>query len=201
MDNPLSDTSLARLRADPHSEEQMLVEESQTQTRDRLIDAIIGPENDYLYIASHKHPGFYHGRFGGLSILRTVRELCSRVAGEVDTSDMSGADIAEAFESTTLDLPSQHLIATFALLPPRQRLEYSVGIALDHVLNTKECLDRAEFWQHVHSLYERDPEDYTDDDRSFLALVYSLMALGRRHDPDQAEQQLEPHPDRVVARG
>lgn len=92
-------------------------------------------------------------------------------------------------------------MATFALLPSRERLQKTVGIALNNVLNCKECIDREQLKRQVTHLYDRDPDDYTQEDRRSLGLIYALMALGRRHEPDDEELGANSGTEMLVLKG
>lgn len=92
-------------------------------------------------------------------------------------------------------------MATFALLPTRERCQRTIGIALNNVLNGKECIDRDQLKRQVQHLYDRDPDDYTQEDRRSLGLVYALMALGRRHEPDGENSGLKGGVEMLVLKG
>ena len=82
--------------------------------------------------------------------------------------EFTGQALVESFDTNLLDVPSANRMATFALLPSRERLQKIVGIALNNVLNCKECLDRDVLKRQVTHLYDRDPDDYTQEDRRAL---------------------------------
>ena len=178
------------------------LEEGGESTRNSLIDTVIRPEDDYIFVPSQRHTIAYHGRYGGLSTLRVVRNLCDTVTGPaLAPVDVGGSEMAEAFDTSLLDLPFSNDIAAFALLPPQGNLESTITIALNVALSCKEFLDRDELWRDIHSLYERDPEDHQDEDKSFLALVYALMALGRRYEPHKGTDIEVSAPDRATLKG
>lgn len=161
-------------------------------------------EDDYIVVSDAHDQSFYHGPFGGLSVLRTVRNLCGLSLGSSDGIQFvegPGAHMAEAFDSAALDLPSQNVLADFAILPSQRRLEHSISVALDKALNCKECVERSELWTAIQHLYRKDPRDYSESDRSMLALVYALLALGRRHDSDNTQLSPAGGSRRVVAKG
>ena len=161
--------------ADPESSDDR---GNQAEAKQSLLDTLIGPEDDHVMAADGIHGSRYYGHFGGLSVLQTVRSLCG--PGSLD-DDLAGISLAAAFDSSLLDLPARNHIAEFALLPPIEHLKETITTALDAALICKECLERDELWVPVEALYMRDPDDYDRADRSFLALVYALLALGRRH--------------------
>jgi hypothetical protein len=169
-----------------------------------LLDTLVGLEDDYIVVSNEYDRSFYHGRFGGLSVLRIVRNLCGLSHGDSDGVEVvegPGAHVAEAFDSAALDLPSHNMMADFALLLSHQRLEHSISIALDNALNCKECVDRSELWAAIQDLDEKDLRDYSENDRVLLALVYALLALGRRHDPGNTRSGPGVRSRRVVVRG
>lgn len=116
-------------------------------------------------------------------------------------SGLTGKALAEAFDSNMLDLPAYNHMATFALLPARERVDKMISIALDCALNCQECLDRQHLAQRITVLYDRDPEDYTAGDRRLLGLIYALMALGRRHEPDDSDTTMKPGAQMIILKG
>lgn len=170
---------------------------------DTLLNTLLGPEDDYVVVADETRSSLYHGQFGGLSVLRAVRDLCGHPTQVRGGSfvDITGTDMAEAFDSPYLDFPSHNHMAEFAILPSPQRLTNTITIALECSLTCKEFIDRDELWPQINALYAKDPEDFTRSDKSFLALVYALMALGRRHGPDETEHPEQRAPGRVIIKG
>lgn len=148
------------------------------------MDTLIGSEDDYVVVADQNHGSIYHGHFGGLTVLRSVRNLC--YSAENDSQDLrdglSGASLVEAFDSPYLVLPERHHVADYAPLPPVQRLTDTINTALDRALTCQECIERGELWYQIDALHQRNWETYTRADRSMLALVYALLALGRRYE-------------------
>lgn len=109
--------------------------------------------------------------------------------------EFTGQALVESFDTNLLDLPSANRMATFALLPSRERLQKIVGVALNNVLNCKECLDREQLKLQVTHLY------YTQEDRRALGLIYALMALGRRHEPVDEDEELNHGTEMLVLKG
>ncbi|KAK4497130.1 hypothetical protein PRZ48_011580 [Zasmidium cellare] len=187
------------LESDRQREE---VEESRENARGNLIDALTGPEDDHIFVSQADGATSFHGRLAGLSVLRTVRDLCTQVSGTTDMPfEFTGQALVESFDTNLLDVPSANRMATFALLPSRERLQKIVGIALNNVLNCKECLDRDVLKRQVTHLYDRDPDDYTQEDRRALGLIYALMALGRRHEPEDEDYEANHGTDMLVLKG
>lgn len=168
-----------------------------------MIDSFIGPEDDYIFTSgSGAHETTYHGEFAGLSMLRTIRDLCTKVAKLAKPpAELSGEAIAEAFDTSSTDPSSYNRVASLALLPSRERLNTMVSIALNHVMNAQHCIDRTKLDAQLQRLYDRDPENYTRADRRSLGLVYALMALGRRHDPDADKDSQQAGDDVVILKG
>ena len=108
---------------------------------------------------------------------------------------------AEAFDSNFLDMPSYNRLASFALLPSREKLQRTITIALDHALNCEEPVDRERLNGQIDDLYERNADDYTQENRRALGLVYALMALGRRYEPDVSDQDANRGPELLVLKG
>ncbi|QIW96677.1 hypothetical protein AMS68_002195 [Peltaster fructicola] len=172
------------------TDEQGAVQAVQSDVRDRMVESLIGPEDDHLYLSPDDQFNTFHGRFAGLSVMRTVRDLCDAVAGS--PGQQYGRALALSFDSSYPDIPTSNQMAALALLPSREVLEATISIALDDAMSCQECVDRAELQVQIERLYTRDPEDYTHDDRRALALIYALMALGRQCDFNVPPMPSEP---------
>lgn len=156
------------------------LQQGQSQARDRMIEAIVGPEDDHIYISPEDDINTFHGRFAGLNVLRTVRDLCDEVVG--NPGQGFGRSLALSFDSTYLDTSTYNQMASLALLPSREVLQSTISVAMDAAMSCQECFDRVALQAQIETLYTKDPEQYTPDDRRALALVYALMALGRQVD-------------------
>lgn len=109
--------------------------------------------------------------------------------------------MAEALDSSEFSLPPINGTIKLDVLPSWQRMESTVIIALDTALNCKEFIDRDELWLQIQQLYSKAPENFDEDDRSLLALLYALMAVGRQRDPDSPQLLQETMPRGIVVRG
>ena len=99
-------------------------------------------------------------------------------------------------------MPSRNTITGSAILPPSpEKLQDTISIALDSALNCMECIDRNELWPQIHDLYKKDPQHYEEHDKSILALLYALMALGRRYAPNMSSTLPEDGFRRVIVGG
>lgn len=184
----------------PFSGDEDVIEQSRSDARDRMIQTLVGSEDDHVYITPEDDVDSFHGRFAGLTVLRTVRDLAdtmARVPGH-----RYGKALAEAFDTTRVDLGCGDPLATFALLPSREMLQQSIAAALDGTLSCQECLDREELQTKIERLYTCDPEEYTLNDRRALGLIYALMALGRqRQGGDSSNSSSSIDAGYVVLRG
>lgn len=179
-----------------------MVLESQDTARRQVLDMLVGPGDDYVYRIPQSSSNLFYGRFGGLSILRTVGNTASRHRAATASMSSPGRDLVDAFESTVYFSPP---IATQArinsLLPSKQQVQEMTIRALTTALICHECLDHVAFARRLDRLYEVDPEDYLQDDKSFLTLVYALVALGRRFAPLSADDEVDETSDRVRYKG
>lgn len=148
------------------------------------IETLVSSEDDFVNLSPDSEVESFHGRFAALSLLRMVRELCDDVAG--GRNGQYGKAIAGAFDSNLLNVPLTNQIAYLALLPPREKTRDLIGVALNGALCSQEFIDRQRLHSQIERLYETVPEDYTQNDRQALSLVYALLALGRQRGTDPA---------------
>jgi hypothetical protein len=144
-----------------------------------LVETLVNPNDDFLYLNPSNSTQRFHGRYAGLSVLRRVRALCDSVSGSA-TNTAAGQDLVEAFDSLLLDPPMRTSFTTFAPLPDLERTRKLLEIALDEALCLQEYIDRVELWTSVQRLYTLDPSDLSRTEQKSLALLYALLAIGRR---------------------
>ena len=144
-----------------------------------LVETLVNPDDDFLYLNPSNSTQRFHGKYAGLSVLRRVRALCDSVSGSA-TNTAAGQDLVEAFDSLLLDPPMQTSFTTFAPLPDQHRTRKLLEIVMDEALCCQEYIDREEIWTNVQRLYTQDPSDLSRTEQKSLALLYALLAIGRR---------------------
>lgn len=179
----------ALLRQRPEEQSQMVLD-SQEFARDQMLDMIVGLGDGYVYRIPQTGSNYFYGGFGGLSALRAVSNTGFHGSG-MATAPSPGRDFVEAFETTSL-LPTTGVEArTCALLPSKQQVQNLAVHASRTALTCHDCLDFDDFTIKLDRLYTIDPEDYSPNDKSFLILVYALVALGRRYMPSTEEDEID----------
>ena len=72
-------------------------------------------------------------------------------------------------------------------LPQEERVLELAERTVATALICHDCLDCEDFSLRLHRLYEVDPGHYSHDDLTFLALVYAVMACGKRYGPHDGD--------------
>ncbi|KAL1306511.1 hypothetical protein AAFC00_005205 [Neodothiora populina] len=131
----------------------------------------------------------YWGHFGGLSLLQRMRKLCSSVAGMHQSSqgDSVEDDFVSAFDSASPANGSSGSWDAFAILPSRDRLMECINITLEQACCLLDFIDRSSVEGIVRHIYDTDSFDYTAQDRKMLALLFAMMAVGRRFEVENGD--------------
>lgn len=161
---------------------------------------LIGPGHDYVYRLPENSSNIFYGRFGGLSVLRSVGDIVNP-SPLTPHGISSGRSLIESFEVSTLSPPVGVENKLFAMLPSKHQVQELVNHAMSTALVCHDCVDHTRFPLQLNQLYETDPEDYSLDDKKFLALVYALIALGRRYAPSTAEDEIDESGEKVKLKG
>lgn len=161
---------------------------------------LIGPGNDYVYRLPETSSNIFYGRFGGLSVLRSVGDIVNP-APAIPPAISPGRSLIESFEVSTLSPPVGVEMKLFAMLPSKPQVQELVDHAMRTALVCHDCIDHVRFPLQLNQLYATDPEDYSLDDKKFLALVYSLVALGRRYLPSTADDEIDATGEKVKLKG
>ncbi|KAK4989692.1 Gypsy retrotransposon integrase-like protein 1 [Elasticomyces elasticus] len=154
---------------------------------DDIIETIVSTSD-----GAYRRPGDsenVRGQFAGLSLLQRIRSLCSDLSGQRDHAedDESCQSFADAFDIASPDEKHESGSDSPALLPTKDKLFRRLDVAFDQALALMYCIDRDEIADKVHRLYDKEPDDYDKDDRKSLALIYALLALGRRFENDDTK--------------
>ena len=162
----------------------LVQEESSVSARDEVLETIMKVEDR---TATHlQNPGTHHGRFAGVRILQQIRALCGQIGhDQADVENTTNADFMQAFDSVSLPQPFEEG-ANYALLPSKERLLQRVDMAIDQALNLMYFIDRVSLEPKIDRLYDLDGDQYSNDDRKTLALVYALLAIARQFETDDS---------------
>lgn len=135
----------------------------------------------------------YWGQFSGLSLLQRMRKLCGSVAGLHQSQDGESCedDFADAFDSALPPQGSPGGWDAFALLPSEKRLSQCIDVALNDGCCLLKFVDRSSIDELVRHIYDTDSFEYTPQDRKSLALIFSILAVGRRFENDNNESDAQ----------
>lgn len=176
------------------------VAEYQEVARQQAIDMLIEPGNDYVYRLPESSSNIFYGRFGGLSVLRSVGDIVNPLAPS-PTATSPGRSLIESFEVSSLSPPFGVENKLFSMLPSKSQVQELVNHAMRTALVCHDCIDHTLFPLQLDQLYENDPEEYSIDEKRFLALVYALVALGRRYSPSTVENEIDEAGEKVKLKG
>lgn len=144
----------------------------------QYIQAPLLPGNDYVF-EDAGHPRVYSAA-STINLLRSIADLTA--AGVPQWPHDPGRAVIAALE-TPLCIPTtlKPLDWLSAMLPPQRPLHDLIAIALDQALITAECIDRDDFWARLADMLGPHSGVGSPSNRSLLALVYALLALGERY--------------------
>lgn len=164
---------------------------------------LIGPEDDYVVHVPDVSSTIFYGRFGGLSVLRSLgRSLLLDVQPSPTSSPVK--ELVEAFHDLALGPHKRSVQSSRRLttcLPSKDQVNTAIALACRTALICHDCLDHALLSRQLDNLYDTDPEDYSNGNLQSLALVYSLVALGRRYSPVRTGSESHQVPDATNPKG
>ena len=175
--------------------------ETQATARQQVVDMFIGPGDDYVYRLPHASSNLFYSGFAGLNVLRAIGDMGAQ-SSELPHVALPGRELVEAFESLVLDRPLGMQGGLYALLPPKTQVQELADRVSSTILFGHDILVGFEdFPRKLDRLYEVDPEEYGVEDKKFLALIYAVLALGKRCGPSTADDEVDEHSDRVKLKG
>lgn len=124
----------------------------------------------------------FHGHSSGYAFMRKFRsqfgEQFLPLANPRLTS--KARNIAHLLESpkSAQSSPYDSTLPANVELPPREAAIELCRNTLDDCCALMRPLHRPTFFRRLHSIYDTDPEHYTNDQMKFLPLLYVVMALG-----------------------
>lgn len=148
-----------------------------------VIETMVGTgESDSPYSGSSER---YRGSFAGLALLQRVHNLCRTVSAKRKHSDAGAVqdDFVHAFDFGSPDADSTIPWEAFALLPPKYSFDRAADIVVTQACCNMQFLDRQmleALGNQVYSAAEREERQHS---RKPFALLYAVLALGRRFEP------------------
>ncbi|KAJ6118291.1 hypothetical protein N7471_013758 [Penicillium samsonianum] len=115
----------------------------------------------------------YHGHTSGMTFVRRLRkqlgtaEIRPSISAHMLDSPKS---ISESPQVTTLPLTHE--------LPPRRIARHLCHNAIDHACSLMRFVHEPSFFASLERIYDTPPEQFTDEENSFLPLLYIVIAVG-----------------------
>lgn len=130
----------------------------------------------------------YRGSFAGLSLLRRVHNLCKHVSGVRKNGDPepSQDDFISAFDFGSQDLDLVVPYEAFAMLPSRAEMDHAIDIVVNQACCNMQFVDRPTLEYVANEVYTerviymQSQGTPRHSSRKHFALVYAVLALGRR---------------------
>lgn len=119
-----------------------------------------------------------------------MRKLCNHVSGlhhAMQDENTLEDDFVHAFDTASPPEPSFGSWEAYALLPSREKLTDCIDIATEQACCLLNFIDRPSLDETIRHIYDTDAMEYTSEDRKSLALLFALLALGRRFEINAAE--------------
>jgi hypothetical protein len=124
----------------------------------------------------------YHGHSSGLSFVRRMREQLGDLMGPetVATPFVKTRPMSMVFDSPrSVDSPAGgEMSPSSHELPPKALAQEICHFAVDDAAALMKIVHKPTFWAAFNRLYATPPDNWTNEDQSFLSLFHSIMALG-----------------------
>jgi hypothetical protein len=122
----------------------------------------------------------FHGHSSGFAFMRRFRAQFGEQFLPYPSSNVRGKTIQQLIESpkSSQSSPYELNLSASVDLPPREAAIELCRNALDDCCALMRPLHRPTFFQRFHSIYETDPEQFSNQQLKFLPLLYVVMGLG-----------------------
>jgi hypothetical protein len=122
----------------------------------------------------------FHGHSSGFAFMRRFRAQFGEQFLPYPNSNLRGRSIQQLIESpkSSQSSPYELNLSASVDLPPREAAIELCRNALDDCCALMRPLHRPTFFQRFHSIYETDPEQFSNQQLKFLPLLYVVMGLG-----------------------
>ncbi|KAK5173816.1 Gypsy retrotransposon integrase-like protein 1 [Saxophila tyrrhenica] len=132
----------------------------------------------------------YHGHSSGLSFVRRMREQLGDLMGPetVATPFIKSRPMSVVFDSpkSGVESPTAGEFSPSGHDLPAKALAMEIcHCAVDDASALLKIVHKPTFWQAFEHLYSTPPDNWTNDDQSFLPLFYSVLALGHLFAKDE----------------
>ena len=127
----------------------------------------------------------HRGSFAGLSLLQRMENLCKDVIASKKQSDAEALqhDFVSAFDVTTEEPDSTIPPFAYELLPPRSNFTHAIDVVMTQACCNMQFLDQPMLEQIAAEVYGDANVSNSVQSRKSFALLYAVLALGRRFDP------------------
>lgn len=122
----------------------------------------------------------FHGHSSGFAFMRRFRAQFGEQFLPYPSANLRGKNIQQLLESpkSSQSSPYEFNVSASVDLPPREAAIELCRNALDDCCALMRPVHRPTFFQRFHSIYDTDPEQYTNQQLKFLPLLYVVMGLG-----------------------
>ena len=130
----------------------------------------------------------FHGHSSGLSFVRRMREQYPDMISDPLPSKpfAKSRPMSQVFESPKLESPGsagESPVEGFTPnptsdLPPREVAKELIENAINDAASLLRVVHEPTIWRSFDRIYDLQPENYTNEDNTFLPLLYSILALG-----------------------
>ncbi|KAF2101209.1 hypothetical protein NA57DRAFT_25191, partial [Rhizodiscina lignyota] len=139
----------------------------------------------------------FHGHSSGLSFVRRMREQYPDIITEpAHASPFSKSrPMSQVFESPKFDSPRSNAESPMdgsspsppTDLPSKEVAKELVDIAINDAASLLRVVHEPTIWKAFDKIFDKSPENYTNDDNMFLPLLYAILALGSLFSKDGRE--------------
>ncbi|KAJ5728457.1 hypothetical protein N7493_004787 [Penicillium malachiteum] len=118
----------------------------------------------------------YHGHTSGIIFIRRLRKQL----GAADLPIMRPGGLPQSLESpkSASDSPQDSSLPPTHDLPPRVVARRLCHNALDDACSLMRFVHEPSFFASLEDIYDKSPDQFTNEENSFLPLLYIVMAVG-----------------------
>ncbi|KAI5853454.1 fungal-specific transcription factor domain-containing protein [Tricharina praecox] len=149
--------------------------------RDSRLDSMVEATGRLDIDEGHKVE--FHGHSSGMTYLNQLNSQFGGILGEVRLNATTWPMpkppklLAQDSPHSSSYSPPEN-ISDVTLLPPKETAASLVETCLDKACVLMRFIHRPSFVSMMHRLYSKRPEDYDDDENTFLPLFYLVLAVG-----------------------
>jgi hypothetical protein len=134
----------------------------------------------------------FHGHSSGFHFMRRFRAQFGEQYLPLPTITPRAKNIQQLIESpkSAQSSPYELNLSAAIDLPPREAAIELCRNAIDDCCALMRPVHRPSFFRKLHSIYDTDPEQYSNDQLKFLPLLYVVMGLGCLFSKTETEQSM-----------